>query len=162
MTKYIYENTLKNEFNDEPLDSVLTMLFCFFFKCSVEVLFFGYLFINSDMSSDWRSQVNLRCARQLPSTLHFEQSAKGKKEINSTLTNVNKVLSGQRWRINSIKRANVPLACLSFNYITESLLHISAPRTSDSPSHQRTYELCGTRACLHVSVDMCVCVCMHV
>lgn len=161
MTKYIYENTLKNEFNDEPLDSVLTMLF-FFFKCSVEVLFFGYLFINSDMSSDWRSQVNLRCARQLPSTLHFEQSAKGKKEINSTLTNVNKVLSGQRWRIDSIKRANVPLACLSFNYITESLLHISAPRTSDSPSHQRTYELCGTRACLHVSVDMCVCVCMHV
>lgn len=112
------------------------------------------------MSSDWRSQVNLRCARQLPSTLHFEQSAKGKKEINSTLTNVNKVLSGQRWRIDSIKRANVPLACLSFNYITESLLHISAPRTSDSPSHQRTYELCGTRACLHVSVDMCVCVCV--
>lgn len=162
MTKYIYENTLKNEFNDEPLDSVLTMLFFFFFKCSAEVLFFGYLFINSDISSDWRSQVNLRCARQLPSTLHFEQSAKGKKEINSTLTNVNKVLSGQRWRIDSIKRANVPLACLSFNYITESLLHISAPRTSDSPSHQRTYELCGTRACLHVSVDMCVCVCMHV
>lgn len=31
MTKYIYENTLKNEFNDEPLDSVLTMLFFFFF-----------------------------------------------------------------------------------------------------------------------------------
>lgn len=140
----------------------LQCCFFFFFKCSVEVLFFGYLFINSDMSSDWRSQVNLRCARQLPSTLHFEQSAKGKKEINSTLTNVNKVLSGQRWRIDSIKRANVPLACLSFNYITESLLHISAPRTSDSPSHQRTYELCGTRACLHVSVDMCVCVCMHV
>lgn len=73
---------------------------------------------------DRHSQLYLRCVTLLPSTLQFEQSVKGKKEINSTLTNVNKVLSGQQRCIDSIKQANVPLACLSFNYITASLSHI--------------------------------------
>lgn len=73
---------------------------------------------------DRHSQLYLRCVTLLPSTLQFEQSVKGKKEINSTLTNVNKVLSGQQRCIDSIKQANVPLACLSFNYITGSLSHI--------------------------------------
>lgn len=92
-------------------------------------------------------------ATQLPSTQQFEQSVKGKKEINSTLTNVNKVLSGQQRRIDSIKRANVPLACLSFNYITESLLHI-LPRGQPILHH----------ICVHMSsgshVWVCVCACI--
>lgn len=89
-------------------------------KC-VFIYLFIFLTTNTFDRHSWLYQ---RHATQLPSTLQFEQSVKGKKEINSTLTNVNKVLSGQQQRIDSIKRANVPLACLSFNYITGSLFHI--------------------------------------
>lgn len=90
-----------------------------------------------------------------PTSLQFEQFVKGKKEINSRLTNVNKVLSGQQLRIDSIKWANVPLACLSFNYISASLLHIS-PRA-------QAIVRC---ICVHMShvwvcvCQICVCVCV--
>lgn len=63
------------------------------------------------------------------------------------MTNVNKVLSGQQWRIDSIKWANVPLACLSFNHITGSLLHI-LPRGQTILHH----------ICVHMSSRVWVCV----
>lgn len=69
------------------------------------------------------------------------QSVKGKKEINPTLTNVNKVLSVRQRHIDSIKRANVPLACPSFSDIGASLRCFFAPRTTDSPSRLPAYEL---------------------
>lgn len=103
-------------------------------------------------SFDRRSWLYRRHVTLLPSTLQFEQSVKGKNEINSTLTNVNKVLSGQPQRIDSIKRANVPLACLSFNYITRSLLHI-LPWGQPILHHICVHMRCG----LHVWV----CVCMY-
>ena len=116
---------------------------------------------------DRRPQLYRRRATQRPTTLQFEQSVKGKKEINSTLTNVNKVLSGQQRRIDSIKRANVPLACLSFNYITGSLLHI-LPRGQPILHHICVYiwapaHMCGyVRACIITSVCVCVCACVCV
>lgn len=90
----------------------------------------------------------LRHAAWLLPALQFEQSVKGKKEINSTLTNVNKVLLVQQRWIDSIKQANVPLACLSFNYITRALLYIL-------PWGQPIFH----HICVHI--NSCVWVCVH-
>lgn len=88
------------------------------------------------------------------------QSVKGKKEINSTLTNVNKVLSGQQRRIDSIKRANVPLACLSFNYITGSLSHI-LPR-GQAIQHHICVHMSRAAACVGMCVRACLlCLLVH-
>lgn len=110
---------------------------------------------------DRHSQLYLRCVTRLPSTLQFEQSVKGKKEINSTLTNVNKVLSGQQRCIDSIKQANVPLACLSFNYITGSLSHI-LPRGQAILRHiWALVHMCGY-ACAWIITCVCVALCLLV
>lgn len=120
-------------------------------KYQISRFFFNFLF-------DRHSQLYLRCVTLLPSTLQFEQSVKGKKEINSTLTNVNKVLSGQQRCIDSIKQANVPLACLSFNYITGSLSHI-LPRGQAILHHiWALVHMCGYAcACIITCVWLYVC-----
>lgn len=118
--------------------------------------FFSKSFIT--ITFDGHSGLYRRRGPRLPSALQFEQSVKGKKEINSTLTNVNKVLSGQQRRIDSIKPANVPLACLSFNSITGTHLHISALRTANSPPHLRTC----MRPCSRVWGHVYTCIMMYV
>lgn len=87
------------------------------------------------------------------------QSVKGKKEINSTLTNVNKVLSVQQRHIDGIKQANVPLACLSFNDIGASLgciLPWGQPILHRVCLHMSR----GSRAwaCVFLYHNLCVCV----
>lgn len=104
-------------------------------------------------------------ATRLLAAVEFEQSVKGKKEINSALTNVNKVLSVRQRHIDGIKRANVPLACLSFNYIAGSLRCI-LPRGQPILHHICVHMSRGSHAwvCVrlyhkHVRAPVCVCVC---